>query len=464
MIKVSVVVPVKNCARYMDLCLDSIQNQTLKDIEIICVDAHSNDGSREIIRAHQEKDNRIKLIDDDKGSGGYAYNLGFKTAVGKYIGMVEADDYIKPEMMEVLYALAEGNNLDYIKADYSMFIEKNGAQITADYIESMRPLKEILGEVINPCDYPMLLFLDCRIWKGIYRRNFIVDNDLWLNETLGAAYQDNGFSHKTITRANRAMYIPDCFYQYRRDNENASDYSPKLFERMAEEYSFVEKDRCRHTKEYEPFIHVYYMKMWNICVGSIKQQKMPSAYLSLIKYIQRYYAWLSNAFINGKLERLKSEQYGNTYSDILCFLEHPQTYIESDYFGEQKRYKALTEYLDDIEERLESRNPDGVVIVSSGDRGTAQYMLLAKNLETTDIYICDNSKCQQGKEFGYHKVESVEEAVKNHPKGYYVITNEFHHRELKEQIMELGIEEEDIIEFDIPNWIHFASMWTRNLS
>ncbi len=457
MIKVSVVVPVKNCARYMDLCLDSIQNQTLKDIEIICVDAHSNDGSREIIRAHQEKDNRIKLIDDDKGSGGYAYNLGFKTAVGKYIGMVEADDYIKPEMMEVLYALAEGNNLDYIKADFSIFIEKNKKRIVANHVDSLKNIKEILGKVIDARDYPELLWLDGFLWKGIYRRSFIVDNNLWLNETKGVAYQDNGFLHRTIMRGRRVMYIPYCFYQYRRDNESSSAYDCRGLQLMAREYEFIENDRKANPDIFKPFLPVYYEKMFRLLTGAWRMIDLPDAWEKINESIDMYCDWLKDAYINGRLEGMENVDYSN----VLRFLIHPKTFIESDYFGEQKRYKALTEYLDDIEERLESRNPDGVVIVSSGDRGTAQYMLLAKNLETTDIYICDNSKCQQGKEFGYHKVESVEEAVKNHPKGYYVITNEFHHRELKEQIMELGIEEEDIIEFDIPNWIHFASMWTR---
>ena len=97
---VSVLMPSLNTARYIREALDSVVNQTLKDIEIICIDAGSTDGTREIIGEYAERDSRIRVIDSPVKSYGYQMNVGLDAAKGSYIGIVEPDDYILPEMYE----------------------------------------------------------------------------------------------------------------------------------------------------------------------------------------------------------------------------------------------------------------------------------------------------------------------------------------------------------------------------
>ncbi|ELZ6270419.1 glycosyltransferase family 2 protein, partial [Campylobacter coli] len=92
--KVSVVVPSLNSIKYIHECIDSILNQTLKDIEIICVDAGSTDGTLEVLREYEKNDERLKVIVSDKKSYGYQINLGIKEAKGEYLGIVESDDCI----------------------------------------------------------------------------------------------------------------------------------------------------------------------------------------------------------------------------------------------------------------------------------------------------------------------------------------------------------------------------------
>lgn len=104
--KVSVLIPSLNVAPYIEECLQSVINQSLKDIEIICIDANSTDGTLEILKDYAKKDSRIKLIVSEKKSYGYQMNLGLKAARGEYIGIVESDDYIKPLMFERLYRVA----------------------------------------------------------------------------------------------------------------------------------------------------------------------------------------------------------------------------------------------------------------------------------------------------------------------------------------------------------------------
>ena len=101
MTKVSIILPSLNVHEYIEDCLKSVCNQQLQDVEIICVDAGSTDGTLEIIQNFAKKDERIKLILSEKKSYGLQMNLGVDASNGKYIGIVETDDYVRPEMFKL---------------------------------------------------------------------------------------------------------------------------------------------------------------------------------------------------------------------------------------------------------------------------------------------------------------------------------------------------------------------------
>ena len=110
--KVSVVMPSLNVALYIRECIESVLNQTLKDIEIICVDAGSTDGTLEILKEYADKDPRISIINSDRKSYGYQMNLGMDAAAGEYMGIVETDDIADFDMFETLYNAAKADDLD----------------------------------------------------------------------------------------------------------------------------------------------------------------------------------------------------------------------------------------------------------------------------------------------------------------------------------------------------------------
>ena len=118
---VSVIVPVYNVENYLAKCLDSILAQTLKNIEIICVNDGSTDGSPAILAKYAEKDSRIKVITQPNGGYGKAMNSGFKVAEGEYIGIVEPDDFILPKMYKTLYNAAKANDCEIVKSDFFRF-------------------------------------------------------------------------------------------------------------------------------------------------------------------------------------------------------------------------------------------------------------------------------------------------------------------------------------------------------
>ena len=115
---VSILVPICNVEKYLDQCLDSLINQSLKDIEIICLNDGSTDSSPKIIQKYASLDDRIVVVDKQNTGYGDTMNLGIKKARGKYIGIVESDDYVDSEMFRSLYELAEDNDSDMVKGNF----------------------------------------------------------------------------------------------------------------------------------------------------------------------------------------------------------------------------------------------------------------------------------------------------------------------------------------------------------
>ena len=102
-VKVSIIIPVCNVEVYLRECIESALNQTLKEIEIICVNDGSTDGSLRILKEYAAKDKRVKIIDKENAGYGHTMNIGMDMAQGEYIAILESDDYILPNMMQTLY-------------------------------------------------------------------------------------------------------------------------------------------------------------------------------------------------------------------------------------------------------------------------------------------------------------------------------------------------------------------------
>ena len=113
-IKVSVIIPVFNAAEFLDQCLYSIREQTLHDIEIICVDDGSTDTSWEILQRHKKEDSRIHIFQQNHGFAGRARNLGLSKANGQYLSFLDSDDFFEPSMLERAYLKAEAEQLDIV--------------------------------------------------------------------------------------------------------------------------------------------------------------------------------------------------------------------------------------------------------------------------------------------------------------------------------------------------------------
>ena len=124
--KVSVIMPVHNVEQYLEESLESAIKQTLKEIEIICVNGGSTDRSLEILERYAKQDSRIRIISHGDVGLGANMNAGIAAARGEYIGILETDDYIQPDMYETLYRAAKEAHIDFVKSDYESFVDEDG--------------------------------------------------------------------------------------------------------------------------------------------------------------------------------------------------------------------------------------------------------------------------------------------------------------------------------------------------
>ncbi len=235
---VSVIVPVYNVENYLKECMNSILGQSLKEIEIICVDDGSTDNSGLILDEYSRRDSRVKVYHNLNGGYGKAMNFGLSKAVGEFVGIVEPDDYITEDMFKKLYITAKENEVVIVKSNFRRFYGEKSNRIFEDIPFSED--KKFYNRVICPKEEPDILFGTMNIWTGIYNREFIEKKSIRFNETPGASFQDNGFWFQTMTLAERVFFLDRSFYQNRRDNPNSSVKGMEKAFCVLEEFSFIE--------------------------------------------------------------------------------------------------------------------------------------------------------------------------------------------------------------------------------
>ena len=237
--KVSIVIPTYNVENYLRECMESVINQTLSDIEIICINDGSTDGSLKILREYADRDERVILIDKKNEGYGVGMNTGMDIATGEYIGIVEPDDFVPLTMYEDLYNIAKENELDFVKADFYRFTrdERTGKlNLVYNRLDSSG---ENYNQVISPFEKPYVTKFIMNTWSGIYRRQFIEEHHIRHNTTPGAAFQDNGFFWQTFMYAKRCMFLDRPYYMNRRDNPNSSVKNKEKVYCMNIEYDFI---------------------------------------------------------------------------------------------------------------------------------------------------------------------------------------------------------------------------------
>ena len=239
--KVSVIIPVYNVEEYLRECLDSVVNQTLKEIEIICVDDGSTDNSLEILKEYAKKDNRITVIAQQNLHAGVARNAGLAVAKGEYVHFLDSDDWIEKETYSKLYVLVSEKKCNIIKFR-SFCYDNTKKKIVNSYFTNMGAIgekyfdkkiivKDNIEIVVNISDAP---------WSGMYKTSFIQKNNIKFDNLLCA--NDTSFYYRCVM-ANNELYLSSKRFVYYRINNNSSLIGQRVyhFNCQLEQYAIISK-------------------------------------------------------------------------------------------------------------------------------------------------------------------------------------------------------------------------------
>lgn len=258
MTKVSIILPIYNVAKYLPKCIDSVLNQTLRDIEVILATDGPADCD-EICASYAKQDKRVRII-SHPGGYGKAVNQGITIAKGKYIGIVETDDWCDPSMFEKLYRAAEKEHADVAKCGFYRSYDANP--------RAHKIAMDIPDGCFNPSDHLELLRFQPSVWSAIYLKKFLDQNDIRFMEEKKLSYIDAPFHEETFLKAKRYVSLSEPLYFYYQDNPGQSVKSSKkiLDGIRTEEFAFqrlsADKELFESIKEFFMETTALHLK-WN---------------------------------------------------------------------------------------------------------------------------------------------------------------------------------------------------------
>ena len=296
--KISVIMPVYNSGKYLNTAVDSILNQSFKDIELIFVDDGSTDGSSEHCDEYAWKDSRVKVIHQKNGGICNARNAALKIAKGEYIGFSDHDDEYLPGFLEHAYNEAIANNADLVKVGKKEFIIKDGNILRTKFsklpyrIYSRKDIQSNYFKLVNSDE------LDC-LWDALFKRSIIEKYNIRLDEHFRNGGEDIDFIQRFITKTSIFVTIDTIYYNH---------YIRKGFSTSAKFNSEKVEAKKRIIAEMQKTI-----KSFGI---DINKHQFDYTYLLLRQYISPVCSLYSNKSYNlsnvekkGMIKAIKSENF-----------------------------------------------------------------------------------------------------------------------------------------------------------
>lgn len=227
---VSIVIPIYNTESSLARCIESIQVQTFTELEIICLNDGSTDGSSRIAHEYASHDSRIAVVDKPNEGYGASCNEGIGLARGTWIAIVEPDDYLEPDCYANMLACANryggAEAVDVVKAPYwRLFIDENGneTRVSCPYKGRVHPRTQPFAVG----DGAELLRHQPAIWAALYRRGYLKDRHIHFLEAPGSGWVDNAFLVETLCETDRIVYTDHCGYVYCERSLNEAEEQAK---------------------------------------------------------------------------------------------------------------------------------------------------------------------------------------------------------------------------------------------
>ncbi len=239
--KISVIIPVYNISDYLKQCLDSVVNQTYQNIEIICINDGSTDNSLEILEQYANKDKRIKVVSKRNGGLSAARNTAHRYVTGKYIMYLDGDDWIDINTCETAAFKAEKEKADVVFWNYvrefgavskpqTIYGEKEIVFATAPSIQRVH--RRFAGLYENELRCPEKADSIVTAWGKLYRSEIILQNNITFVDTKIIGTEDALFNLYVFGYVKKAVYLPEFFNHYRKNNKSSltNSYKSKLKE------------------------------------------------------------------------------------------------------------------------------------------------------------------------------------------------------------------------------------------
>ncbi len=401
--EVSVIVPVHNSEQYLTEALESLLHQSITDLEILCIEDQSTDRTRTILSECEEKDKRIRVIFDVNSSYGHKINIGIKYALGKYICILESDDIFRRDMVSTLYELAECKGADYVDCDYEAFFDYRGKRYF--FLVQKYTIPNLYGRLCTISDREIELQSGPTgaIWTGLYRTDFIRENEISMFESPGAAYQDTSFRFLVSLYSEKSYHLPSCLHQYRVDNAMSSIHDMKKVFQIVEEYDYL-KRTLQEKNCFDRWAPIYkeWRKesfQWNLSRLSDESRDR------FLKYYNKEFPNETEAFFEGRND-----------------------------FG-VAGFQQLIDFSD-------NRN---VILFGIGRRGHFLADFFARN-QMPVLGFCDNNPHKE--DMKGIEVLSPEQTSVKYPGAYYVITTKMNGEVMQEQLLKIGIRQDQILIWD----------------
>ena len=321
---ISIVVPVYKVEKYIRNCIESIINQTYKNLEIILVDDGSTDECPKILDEYSKKDSRIKVIHKENGGLSSARNEGIKLATGKYIGFIDGDDTVNVEMYEMLSNVLEKYKLDIAFCNIVKVYYNDNNELEFEKTAQ----KEYEEKIISNSEALKLMMMDGSVGNfactKLFKRELF--NDIKFPE--GKVYEDVGTIYKIVSKVNKIVYVNKNLYHYLYGRPGAitSSFSEKKIidslDVYSEQYNYI-KENYKNIKDYAniTWIKMYTSAMEKICINDFNDlwnsKEVLNRYESFKKAIDEVNPKLLNEYlepyrlISATLLRYDRETYKN---------------------------------------------------------------------------------------------------------------------------------------------------------
>ena len=402
--KVSIIVPVYNVENYLERCLESLVNQTLQDIEIIVINDGSKDNSQNIINEfHSKYPEKIRYFFIENSGAAQARNYALNSVEGEYIGFVDSDDYVEPNMFEELYNKAVEEKADISVCGYY--------KATVDKCEEkgIYPYKCFNNNVFN--EPSMFINNFPYLWNKIFKTELIKDNKIEFENYR--IFEDLVFTYQAFLKANKIVHVEKPLYYYRilRDQSLTNEFSEKRFDIFEASDKLIEFFIKNNSFEYFEdellFIilkHIYVVLEKEV---KMKQLKLKNKFINKsFKYLNsRFPYWKEYNYYYKKYKKNKRKYTSKSYWRLLSLLSKKQRKKVKGILGKLKKCAKLLKSKDlGYVFKKEMKKPinDKAILINSQHgkniSGNMFYILkeVSKNIDYKNykIYVAYNKKCK----------------------------------------------------------------------